>query len=108
MDPRRILMSISSKSAYWCRLYKSAEVAINIAVDPMKQTQDIIPRLSEPKSLVERWGSRTHIVFDFHHDGYSLEDADLAGHGDLLFIVVWLSGNEAVEGATASLKISQS
>lgn len=80
-----MFVSVSSKSAYWCRLNKSAEVAINIAVDP---TQDIIPRLSEPKLLVERWGSRTHIVFDFHHDGYSLEDADLAGHGDLLFIIV--------------------
>lgn len=120
MDARRIFVSFSSKSAHWpqtsepqiseaqisgAQISESAKVAVDIAMDLIKKEEGIIPRTGEPKILVEeRWGSRTHIVFDLLHDTYNPEDAHLPGHGDLPVIAVWLSGKEAVQVATPGLQ----
>lgn len=103
MDARRVFVSISSKSAHWLRISESTEEAIGIAVNLIKD-KNIVPRMGDAKLLVEeRWGSRTHVVFDMLHDAYNPETAHLPGHGNIPVIAVWLSGTEAIQVATKGL-----
>ncbi|KAH8761627.1 hypothetical protein F5883DRAFT_562595 [Diaporthe sp. PMI_573] len=104
MEARRILISISSKSSHWGQVRESPEEAIRIAADLIKK-QNIIPQWWEPKLLVEeRWGQRTHIVFDILHSDYRPEEAHLPGHGNLPVITVSLSKTEAVQAATMGIQ----
>ncbi|KAH8762064.1 hypothetical protein F5883DRAFT_561656 [Diaporthe sp. PMI_573] len=104
MAARRILISISSKSSHWGQIRESPEEAIRIAEDLIKK-ENIISQWGEPKLLVEeRWGRRTHIVFDILHNDYRPEEAHLPGHGNLPVIAVWLSNTEAVQTATMGIQ----
>ncbi|KAI0459905.1 hypothetical protein F5B21DRAFT_499051 [Xylaria acuta] len=58
-----------------------------------------------PRLIVEdKWGSRTHIVFDVHHDSYNSKTAHLPSEGDLSVIAVWLSAAETVQLATQGIR----
>lgn len=105
MAARRIFVSVSTKSAHWSSISESANVAVGIAMDLVRQKEDVVLPSGEPKILIEeKWGSRTHIVFDIFHDTYDPEEAHLHGRGDLPVIAVSLSGNEVVQVAVPAMR----
>lgn len=120
MTARRVFVSISSKSAHWpeasepqtseaqisgAQISDSTKAAIDVAMDLIEREETITPPLGEPKMLVEeRWGSRTHVVFDLFHETYNPEEAHLPGYGNLPVIAVWLSGTEVAQVATEGLR----
>ncbi len=106
MTAKRIFVSISSKSQHWPQSCESAKAAIDIALDLVKR-QGLVPRDNEmsPRLLIEdKWGSRTHIVFDVLHDTYRSETAHLPSEGNLPVIVVWLSTTETAQPATQGIE----
>lgn len=105
MNARRVLVSVSTKSAHWSQIDTSPQDAVDISMDLIKQKKDLIPELGEPRLLVvEKWGSRTHIVFDLLHDTYNSDNAHLPDQGNLPVIAVWLSGQEVAQVATEGVK----
>ncbi|KAJ0100751.1 hypothetical protein J7T55_004262 [Diaporthe amygdali] len=104
MAARRVFLSVSAKSSHWPQVCESAEEAVRIAVELIKK-ENIITQWGVPRLLVEeRWGSRTHIVFDILHDTYSSQEAHLPGHGNLPVIAVWLSKKEVVQTASEGIQ----
>lgn len=105
MDARRVFVSVSSKSAHWVKINESAQIAVDCAMSLIKKGEDQGLQLGEPRLLVEeKWGQRTHIIFDLRHDAYDPETAHLPTHGDIPVIAVWLSGEESLQVATQGLR----
>ena len=102
---KRIFVSISTKSRYWSQACESTEAVIEIALALAKQTNLVEPDTRDVKWIVEeKWGSRTHIVFDVLHDTYDSKTAHLPGHNNLPVISVFLSREESVQTANQLLR----
>ncbi|KJZ69427.1 hypothetical protein HIM_11177 [Hirsutella minnesotensis 3608] len=105
MAAKRVFVSISSKSKHWAQAYNSAESAVNVALDLIKQRGLVPQDVDTPRLLIEdKFGSRTHIVFDILHDSYRSETAHLPDEGHLPVIAVWLGTRESVQTATQGLR----
>ncbi len=102
---QRIFVSISPKSQFWPLGGESAAAIVNIALDLAKKHNLVDPEAQGPRLLVEeRWGPRTHIVFDLNHDGYDSETAHLPGRNHLPVVIVFLSANESAQAASKLLE----
>lgn len=105
MAARRVFLSVSAKSSHWPQVCESAEEAVRIAVELIRQEENMISQWGDPRLLVEeRWGSRIHIVFDILHDTYNSQEAHLPGHGNLPVIAVWLSKKEVAQTASEGIQ----
>lgn len=108
MAARRVFVSISPRSRYWSQVCESAEAVLYIALALIKENK-LLPDsvdTQDAKLLVEeRWGLRTHIVFDICHDDYNSETAHLSSSDRLPVIAVWLSAKESAQIATKGIKI---
>jgi hypothetical protein len=102
---QRVFVSISPKSQFWPLAGDSAAAIVGIALDLAKKHGLVEPEAHDPRLLVEeRWGPRTHIVFDLHHDDYDADTAHLPGHNHLPVVVVFLSASESAQAASKLLE----
>lgn len=78
MNPRRFFVSVSAKSRHWSQTCESAQAVIEIALALARENNLVDLDTGDPKLLIEeRWSSRTHFVFEIHHDTYDSERAHL-------------------------------
>lgn len=101
---RRIFVSISRKSRFWPLAGESVTTIVDTALNLAKKHRLVEPEARDPRLLVEeRWGPRTHIVFDLHHNDYDSNTAHLPGR-NLPVIIVFLSTTESAQAASKLLE----
>ncbi|KAK4097011.1 hypothetical protein N658DRAFT_489537 [Parathielavia hyrcaniae] len=107
MTARRIFVSISPKSPFWFLACESAEALVDLALGLVKKKGLVEPDDEcDPRFLVEeRWGLRTHIVFDINHRDYDSNTAHLPRQiNNLPVAIVSLNRTESVQTASKLLE----
>ncbi|KAL2186856.1 hypothetical protein L209DRAFT_763897 [Thermothelomyces heterothallicus CBS 203.75] len=103
----RIFVSISPKSRFWSLACQSAQALVDLALGLVKKNGLVEPDDEcDPRFLVEeRWGPRTHIVFDINHRDYDSNTAHLPGQiNNLPVVIVFLSRTESVQTTSKLLE----
>src|SRR5437868_15263469 len=99
-EPKRVFVSVSSKSPYWPKSWTSSEEVIGAALRLVMEEGLIEPGIHDASSewlfmAKERWNTKIFIVFDMFNDTYNAENAHLPGQNDLTVISVYLGKNES-------------
>jgi len=110
----RVLISVSRNSPYWSNAWESSEEVIIIALR-LIQENNLVPldTFDDPSTqrflAVERWNSRTYIVFDIFHHTYDPVKAHLPGQDNLPVITVFLSKKESasIAGGPIANKVNE-
>ena len=105
---KRVLISVGSKSSYILEAWDQPEKMIKMTLGLLDKEMMLSPTYSTDVLYVarERWGPRTHIVFDIFNVAYDPDSAHLEGRNDLPVITVFFTREEDVTVSTAGMPIA--
>ncbi len=105
---KRVLVSVGSKSSYLSEAWDQPEKMIRITLGLLKEAMMLSPNYLTDVLYVarERWGPRTHIVFDIFNVAYDPDMAHVEGQNDLPVITVFFTREEDVTVSNAGMPIA--
>jgi hypothetical protein len=105
---KRVLISIGSQSSYLPEAWDQPEKMIKITLVLLEKEMMLSPNYPADVLYVarERWGPRTHIVFDIFNVAYDPDMAHIEGQNDLSVIAVFFTRKEDVTVSNAGMPVA--
>lgn len=105
---KRVLISVGSKSSHLSQAWDRPEEMIKMALSLLEKEMKLSPNYPTDVLYVarERWGIRTHVVFDIFNTVYDPDAAHLEGQNDLPVIGVFFTRGDAVTVSDAGLPVA--
>jgi hypothetical protein len=106
-SPKRVLISVGSKSSYLSEAWDQPEEMIQTSLRILLEKKALSPSPADVLYVAkERWGPRTHIVFDIFNHDYDPDVAHIEGRNDLPVITIFFTRGTDVVVSDAGMPVA--